>query len=137
MTEQTLLFLKPDMYETQNIGNVIQHIEANKELSIRAMKMVQLNKAQAETFYAIHKERPFFDSLTAYVSRGPIVALLLEGENAVQKARAMMGATNPENADEGTIRKKYGQSLETNAVHGSDSTENAEIEKKFFFPELF
>jgi nucleoside-diphosphate kinase len=101
---------------------------------IQALKMMQLSKVQAEKFYEVHKERPFYGELTDFMSSGPIIAAILEKENAVEEYRKLIGATNPENAEEGTIRKMYATNIQENAVHGSDSDENAETEATFFFP---
>ena len=131
--EKTLIFLKPDCYENKVIGKVIAEIEKN-DFEIVALKMVKLSKKQVEEFYAVHREKPFYDSLVEFVSRGPIIAIVLQGEDIVPRVRKMMGATDPEKAEEGTIRKKYATSIEVNVVHGSDSLENAEKEIAFFFP---
>lgn len=130
--EQTLSIIKPDAVKKNVIGEIISRFEQNG-LRIAAMKRLQLSKQEAEGFYYVHKERPFFDSLTTFMTEGPIVALVLEGEDAIAKNRALMGATNPENADPGTIRKDFADSLERNAVHGSDSPESAAFEILFFF----
>jgi nucleoside-diphosphate kinase len=128
----TLVFLKPDTFETKVVGKVIADFEA--KFPIRAIKMMKLNKTQAEEFYAVHKGKPFYDSLTNYIARGPIVAMILEGDDSlIEEVRTFMGNTNPEKAEEGTIRQKYGQSLDANVVHGSDSFESATKEIPFFF----
>ena len=124
--------LKPDAVEKGHIGAILNQITASG-FKITAMKLTQMTTADAETFYAIHKERPFFGELVEYMTRGPIVAAVLEKENAVEDFRTLIGATNPEDAAEGTIRKKYAASIGENAVHGSDSDENAEIEAAFHF----
>ena len=132
--ERTLSIVKPDGTEKNVIGEVIGRFEKNG-INVIALKMVRLTKAGAEGFYAVHRERPFFGSLTDFMSRGPIVVMVLEGEDAISKVREIMGATNPEEADVGTIRKIYAENIEANSVHGSDSTENAKIEIEFFFSE--
>lgn len=124
--------LKPDSLEKGNIGAILEKINASG-FKIVAMKLTQMSKRDAETFYAIHKERPFFADLVEYMTRGPIVAAILEKENAVEDFRTLIGATNPEEAAEGTIRKLYATSISENAVHGSDSDENAAIEGAFHF----
>ena len=130
--ERTLSMIKPDAVAAGNAGNILQHFEDNG-LRIVACKRTRLSVAQAQAFYAVHKERPFYNDLVAFMTEGPIFAQVLEGENAVSHHRAVMGATNPANADEGTIRKLYATSIERNACHGSDSLENAAIEIAFFF----
>ncbi|QSS97181.1 nucleoside-diphosphate kinase [Psychroflexus sp. ALD_RP9] len=129
---KTFTMLKPDAVEKGHIGAILNQITASG-FKITAMKLTQMTTADAETFYAIHKERPFFGELVEYMTRGPIVAAVLEKENAVEDFRTLIGATNPEDAAEGTIRKKYAASISENAVHGSDSDENAEIEAAFHF----
>ncbi len=129
---KTLTMLKPDAVEKGHIGAILEQITASG-FKIVAMKMVQLSQAEAESFYAVHKERPFFGELVAYMTRGPIVAAVLEKDNAVEDFRTLIGATNPEDAAEGTIRKKYADSISENAIHGSDSDENAQIEGAFHF----
>lgn len=129
---KTLTMIKPDAVEKGHIGSVLEQITTSG-FTISALKMTQLSQAEAETFYAVHKERPFFDDLVGYMTRGPIVAAILEKDNAVEDFRALIGATDPQDAAEGTIRKKYADSIEENAVHGSDSDENAEIESNFHF----
>ena len=131
-TERTFSILKPDALEGGNIGKILAKFE-EKGLKPVAMKMLQLSKQQAEGFYAVHKERPFFKSLVAYMTSGPVILQVLEGDNAVAKNREVMGATNPANAAEGTIRKLFARSIEANSVHGSDSPENAKTEIAFFF----
>lgn len=135
MAEHTLGIVKPDAVATGKTGEILRRYEA-AGFKIRALKMVKLSKADAERFYAVHRERPFFSSLTDFMSSGPCVPVCLEGENAVPRLRELMGATNPANADEGTIRKDLAESIERNAVHGSDSLENAQIELAFFFSGL-
>lgn len=130
--QQTLSIIKPDGVRNNNIGNIFSLIE-KAGLKIVATKMLHLSQNQAEQFYAVHRERPFYNSLVKYMTSGPVVASVLEGEDAVVKYRDVMGATNPANAAPGTIRKLYAESIEANAVHGSDSPTNAEIEVRFFF----
>jgi len=126
--------LKPDSVEKGNIGVILEKI-STAGFRIVAMKLTQMTKRDAEAFYAVHNERPFFGELVEYMTRGPIVAAVLEKENAVEDFRALIGATNPEEAAEGTIRKLYAASIGENAVHGSDSNENAAIESAFHFSE--
>jgi len=133
MTQQrTLSIIKPDAVQKNFIGNIFTLIE-KAGLTIIATKMLRLSENQAREFYAIHKGRPFYESLVQYMTSGPVVVSVLEGENAVPKYRDVMGATNPADAAPGTIRKLYAESIEANAVHGSDSPTNAEIECRFFF----
>lgn len=127
--------IKPDAVRNGHIGNILQMINA-AGFKIIALKYTQISKAQAEGFYAVHKERGFFGELTEFMSSGPIVAAILEKDNAVADFRTLIGATDPAKADEGTIRKKYAASIGENAVHGSDSDENAAIEGNFFFSSL-
>ena len=131
-TEQTLTIIKPDAVE-RNLDNEIKEMFKNKGFSIVKEKKIQIEKSEAEKFYKIHETKPFYGELCAYLSSGPIVAMVLEKENAVLGNRELMGATNPKDAKEGTIRKKYGISIDKNSVHGSDSVENAKIEINFFF----
>ena len=131
--ERTLCIVTPDAVEKNNIGNILSMIEG-AGFKLRALRMKTLSRAEAEGFYAVHRERPFFGELVEFMSRGPVVVACLEGENAVAKYRELMGATNPANAAEGTIRKKYAASIGENAVHGSDSLDNAKIEIAYFFP---
>ncbi|MCL4500894.1 MAG: nucleoside-diphosphate kinase [Deltaproteobacteria bacterium] len=133
--EQTLSMIKPDGVARGLIGEVLGRFE-KAGLKIRAMKMLQLRKSQAQQFYEVHRERPFYDSLTTFMSSGPIVALILEGENAIQVNRDLMGATDYRKAAPGTIRADYAREIEANIVHGSDSPENAAIEIAFFFNAL-
>ncbi|GAB6888626.1 nucleoside-diphosphate kinase [Desulfothermus okinawensis JCM 13304] len=133
--EQTLCIIKPDAVERNLIGKILQMIEG-ANLKIKALKMLHLNKKQAEGFYEVHREKPFFDSLTDYMSSGPIVVAVLEGEDAIKRYRELMGATNPENAKQGTIRKEFALDVEKNSVHGSDSPENAIKEIAYFFNKL-
>lgn len=129
---RTFTMIKPDAVEKGNIGGILEQITASG-FRIVAMKMTQMTKTDAEEFYAIHKERPFFGELVEFMTRGPIVAAILEKDNAVEDFRTLIGATNPEDAAEGTIRKNYATSVGENAVHGSDSDENAAIEGAFHF----
>ena len=132
MTERTLSIVKPDAVKKNVIGEILRRFEA-AGLKIVATKMVSLTKAKAEGFYAVHKERPFFGSLTDFMSSGPILVSVLEGEGAIQAHRKIMGATNPAEADEGTIRKDFATNIEQNAVHGSDAPETAQWEIGYFF----
>ena len=131
-TNRTFTMLKPDSVEKGYIGAILEKINA-AGFRIVAMKMTQMTIANAEEFYAVHNERPFFGELVEYMTRGPIIAAILEKENAVEDFRALIGATNPADAAEGTIRKLYAASMGENAVHGSDSDENAAIEAAFHF----
>ncbi len=131
--EQTLSIIKPDGVRNRHTGEILGRFEANG-LTITALKMTTMSKLQAEGFYAVHRERPFFGSLTDYMSSGAIVVALLEVNDAIQKNRDLMGATNPEEAAEGTIRKDFAESLEANTVHGSDGPDTAGEEITFFFP---
>ncbi|MBW6534244.1 MAG: nucleoside-diphosphate kinase [Mariniphaga sp.] len=132
---QTFTMIKPTAVRKNFTGAIIKMInEAGFE--IRALKLVRLSRDQAASFYAVHEGKPFYDSLIEFMSLGPIVAMILEKENAVEAFRNFIGATNPENAAEGTIRKLYGTDLQQNAVHGSDSDENAVIESDFFFSKM-
>jgi nucleoside-diphosphate kinase len=133
--EQTLSMIKPDGVERGLIGNVIGRFEKNG-LKIKAMKMLHLSLDQARAFYAVHKERPFYDSLTKFMSSGPIVAMILEGENAIQVNRDLMGATDYRKAAPGTIRADFARDIEANIVHGSDAPETASVEITFFFNAL-
>ena len=130
--EQTLSIIKPDAVE-RNLDNEIKEMFKNKGFSIHKEKKIQGEKSEAEKFYKVHETKPFYNDLCAYLSSGPIVVMVLEKENAVLANRELMGATNPKDAEEGTIRKKYGISIDKNSVHGSDSVENAKIEIDFFF----
>ena len=130
--EQTLSIIKPDAVE-RNLESEIKEIFKSNGFSIIKEKKIQLEKSEAEKFYKVHETKPFYSDLCAYLSSGPIVAMILEKENAVIENRKIMGATNPKDADDGTIRKKYGISIDKNSVHGSDSVENAKIEIDFFF----
>ncbi|HET9832621.1 MAG TPA: nucleoside-diphosphate kinase [Vicinamibacterales bacterium] len=135
MTERTLAIIKPDAVERRLAGKIIQRIE-DEGFQIRAMKKVSLSKGHAEGFYAVHRERPFFDSLTAFMSSGPAIVLVLEAPDAIKKWRTLMGATDPAKADAGTLRKEHAQSIERNATHGSDAPETAAYEISYFFPGL-
>ncbi len=130
--EQTLSIIKPDAVKKNVIGKIVDRFESNG-LRIAAMKKVQLSQQDAAEFYAVHKERPFFGELVEFMTSGPVVVMVLEGENAVAKNRELMGATNPKEAAPGTIRADFADSIDANAVHGSDSLENAAIEIAFFF----
>ena len=130
--EQTLSIIKPDAVE-RNLDNEIKQLFINKGFKIVKEKKIQLEKSEAEKFYKIHETKPFYNDLCTYLSSGPIVAMVLEKENSILENRSLMGATNPKEAIEGTIRKKYGISIDKNSVHGSDSVENAKIEIDFFF----
>ena len=130
--ERTLSIIKPDATEGNHIGKIISRFES-KGLRPVGLRMVHLSKADAEAFYGIHRERPFFDSLVGFMTRSPVVVMALEGENAVAANREIMGATNPAEAAEGTLRKDFAKNIEENSVHGSDSAENAAIEIAFFF----
>ena len=130
--EQTLSIIKPDAVE-RNLENEIKEIFKNNRFNILKEKKIQIAKSEAEQFYKIHETKPFYNDLCAYLSSGPIIVMVLEKENALLGNRKLMGATNPKNAEEGTIRKKYGISIDKNSVHGSDSVENAKIEIDFFF----
>ena len=131
-TEQTLSIIKPDAVE-RNLEKEIKEIFKKNGFSILKEKKIQIEKSEAEKFYKVHETKPFYDNLCAYLSSGPIVAMVLEKENAVLANRNLMGSTNPKESEDGTIRKKYGISIDKNSVHGSDSIENAKIEIDFFF----
>ena len=133
--ERTLSILKPDAVAKNVIGKILTRFESNG-LKIAAAKLVQLSQAEAEGFYAVHRERPFFKDLVSFMISGPVFVQVLEGENAVLKNRELMGATDPKKADAGTIRADFAESIDANAVHGSDSLENAAIEIAYFFPSL-
>ena len=134
MIEQTLSIIKPDAVE-RNIDNKIKIFFGENNLKILKSKKVKISKEEASEFYKVHQTKPFYNELCNYLSSGPIVVMVLEGENAVSKNRQLMGATDPSKAEEGTLRKMYGLSIDKNSVHGSDSTENAKIEIDFFFNE--
>ena len=131
--ERTLTIIKPDAVAAGHIGDIIRIFESN-QLTIKAARLVNLTKKEAEGFYAVHRGKGFFESLTSFMSSGPALAMVLEGEDAIARLRKLMGATNPANADEGTIRKLYAQDIEHNAVHGSDAPETAAFEISYFFP---
>jgi nucleoside-diphosphate kinase len=131
-TEQTLSIIKPDAVE-RNLDNEIKQMFLKNKFNIIKEKKIQIEKSEAEKFYKVHETKPFYNDLCSYLSSGPIIAMILEKENAVADNRKLMGATNPNDAEEGTIRKKYGISIDKNSVHGSDSVENAKIEIDFFF----
>ena len=130
--ESTLSIIKPDAVAKNVIGKIVDRFESNG-LRIAAMKKIQLSEADAKAFYAVHASRPFYGELVKFMISGPVVAMVLEGENAVAKNRELMGATNPKEAAKGTIRADFADSIDANAVHGSDSLENAKIEIEFFF----
>ncbi len=132
-TERTLSIIKPDAVEKNHIGGVVALIEG-AGLKVKAMRMTQLTKAQAQGFYAVHKERPFFGELVDFMTRSPVVIMCLEGENAIARYRDVMGATDPKKAAEGTIRKQFGSNIGENASHGSDAKETAAFEIGYFFP---
>lgn len=132
MVEQTLSIIKPDAVKKGVIGKIIDRFETNG-LKIVAMKKLQLSECDAKSFYGVHKERPFFGELVKFMISGPVVVMVLEGENAILKNRDLMGATNPKEAKPGTIRADFAESIDANAIHGSDSAENARIEIEFFF----
>ena len=135
MRERTLSIIKPDAVAKGVVGRIVADFEANG-LQIAAMKMIRMSKRVAEGFYAVHRERPFFNSLTDFMSSGPAVVMVLSGDNAIAKNRELMGATNPAEAAEGTLRKRFATDIEKNAVHGSDAPETARTEIAYFFPEL-
>src|SRR5438874_11149843 len=131
-TERTFSIIKPDATRRNLTGAITKMLE-DAGLRVVASRRMRMSKEQAEGFYGVHRERPFFNDLVAFMTSGPVVVQVLEGDNAVAKNREVMGATNPANADEGTIRKTYAESIEDNSVHGSDSPENAKVEIDFFF----
>jgi len=133
--EKTFTILKPDTVKAGNIGAIISQLE-KEGFRIRAMKMVHLTEAQAQGFYYVHKERPFFGSLVKFMSEGPIVPMVLEADNAIEKLRKVMGATDSKKAEAGTIRKQFGTDIERNAIHGSDGPETAAFEIAYFFSQL-
>ena len=135
MTNRTFTMIKPDATEKGNTGAILEMMTA-AGFRIAAMKMLHLSAEKAGEFYAVHKERPFYGELVEFMSRGPITAAILEKDNAVEDFRKLIGATNPANAEEGTIRKRFAASIGENAIHGSDSNENAAIESDFFFSKL-
>lgn len=131
--QRTLAIIKPDAVERRSVGAIIRRIE-EAELAIREMRLTRLTKADAERFYAVHRDKPFFDSLTDFMSSGPIVVLALEAPDVVRRWRRLMGATDPAEAERDTLRRQFGRSVETNAVHGSDAGETAALELDYFFP---
>lgn len=131
--ERTLSIIKPDAVEANNIGGVVTLIE-KAGLEVKAMRMLHLSRPQAQGFYAVHKDRPFFGELVEFMTRSPVVVMCLEGDGAIAKYRAVMGATNPAEAEEGTIRKAYGSNIGENACHGSDAPETASFEIGYYFP---
>jgi nucleoside-diphosphate kinase len=133
--EQTLAIIKPDAVAGRTAGRIIQRIE-EAGLQIRAMRLLHLSQTQAEGFYAVHRQRPFFKSLTSFMASGPVVVLALEADGAIKKWRDLMGATDPAKAEAGTLRKEFGASIENNATHGSDAPETAAFELGYFFPGL-
>lgn len=133
--EQTLAIIKPDAVERNLVGKILRKAE-EAGLKIAALKMLKLSKEEAQGFYYVHRERPFFDSLTEFMSSGPIVVAILQGEKAIERWRSLMGATDPAKAEEGTIRKAFGLNVEKNSVHGSDSTESAVYEIAYFFSKM-
>ena len=135
MIEHTLAIIKPDGVARGLIGEIIRRIESHG-LRVKALKMVHLSKRQAEGFYAVHRSRPFFESLTSFMSEGPVVVMILAGEDAIQKWRDLMGATDPAKAGPGTLRKEFGQSIERNTTHGSDAQETAAFETAYFFSQV-
>ena len=135
MSERTLAIIKPDAVKKNAIGDIIRRYEA-ANLHPVAIRMTRLSKASAEGFYEVHRKRPFFDTLTTFMSSGPVVVLVLAGENAIKRHRDLMGATDPAKADPGTIRAVHGTNIEYNAVHGSDSAETARVEIGYFFSEM-
>ncbi len=132
MIEQTLAIIKPDAVSRGLIGKILARVE-EQGFRVRALRMVQLSKQTAQAFYQVHAERPFYESLTTYMSSGPVVPMLLERDNAIQSLRDLMGATNPQQAAPGTIRRDYGENIERNAIHGSDAAATASVEIAFFF----
>ena len=130
--EKTLSIIKPDAVGDNNIGKILQRFE-DKNLNIVASKMIHLSKEKAEGFYSIHKDKPFFNNLVEFMTSGPVIVQVLEGDNAIMKNREIMGDTNPTEANKGTIRKDFAKSIDENAVHGSDAPETAKIEIEYFF----
>lgn len=135
MTQRTFSIIKPDATSRNLQGAILKMIQ-DAGLQIAAMKMIHMTRQQAEGFYAVHKDKPFFDSLTEFMSSGPVVVSVLEGDNAISRYRDVMGATNPANALEGTIRKAFALDIEKNSVHGSDAPETAEVEIAYFFSQV-
>jgi len=132
-TQRTLCIIKPDAVEKRKQGNILQRL-LDEGFAVRGMRQARMTRGQAEGFYAVHRERPFFDELCTFMSRGPVVLLALERDNAVAHLRTVIGATDPAKADAGTVRKLYGANVGENAVHGSDSDENGRLECGYFFP---
>ncbi|MDE3225735.1 MAG: nucleoside-diphosphate kinase [Nitrospirota bacterium] len=135
MSERTLAIIKPDAVKKDAIGDIIKRYEG-AGLRPVAMRMLRMSKSTAEGFYAVHRARPFFDSLTTFMASGPVVVLVLAGDNAIKRHRELMGATDPAKADPGTLRAVHGTNIEFNAVHGSDSSDTARFEIGYFFPEM-
>ena len=135
MIEHTLAILKPDAVSRGLVGKILARVEA-QGFRVRALKLVQLSKQAAQEFYRVHAERPFYDSLTTYMSSGPVVPMLLERDDAIQRLRDLMGATDPQQAATGTIRRDYGETIERNAIHGSDAAATAAVEIPFFFSQI-
>ncbi|GAB6184294.1 nucleoside-diphosphate kinase [Thermodesulfovibrio hydrogeniphilus] len=135
MIEKTLVIIKPDAVSKNLIGEIISRFE-KQGLRVAALKKIKMSKEQAKGFYIVHKDRPFYESLTDFMSEGPVVVMVLEGEDAIARVRKIMGATNPAQAEEGTIRKDFAENIERNAVHGSDSSQSAAYEIPYFFSAL-
>ncbi len=135
MRQQTLAIIKPDAVSKNLVGKIIERIEA-EGIKIVAMKMIKMSKEQAKGFYHVHKEKPFYESLTDFMSSGPCVVMVLEGDDVINRYRRLMGTTDPAKAEPNTIRKEFGTDIEKNAVHGSDSPESAEFELRYFFSQL-
>lgn len=133
--ERTFAIIKPDAVQAKNMGKIIDRIE-QEGFAIRGMKMLHMSKAQAESFYEVHKGKGFYEALTTFMCSGPVVVMVLEKANAIKAWRDLMGATNPANAEANTLRKLFGKNIDNNATHGSDAPETAAVEIKFFFPEL-
>ncbi len=133
--ERTLTILKPDSVKDGNAGGIISMLE-DEGFRIRASKMLHLNRGQAEGFYEVHRERPFFQSLVSFMTEGPVIAMVLEADQAIERLRNVMGATDPGKADEGTVRKRFATNIERNAIHGSDAPETAAFEIAYFFSRL-
>ena len=130
--QRTLAIIKPDAVANKSTGDIISHIES-EGFRIVGLRLTNLTRPEVEGFYAVHRDKPFFNDLTAFMSSGPVVLMCLEAEDAISKWRTVMGATNPENADEGTLRKRFATNIERNAVHGSDAPETAAVELAYFF----
>lgn len=135
MLEKTLVIIKPDAVSKNLIGEIISRFEKNG-LKVSALKKIRMTKEEAKGFYIVHKDKPFYESLTDFMSEGPIVVMVLEGDDAISRVRKIMGATNPAQAEEGTIRKDFAENIERNAVHGSDSPQSAAYEISYFFSAL-